>query len=191
MEYSEALDLIKQRLSANRYRHSLRVADTALILARRYAEDESWAYLAGILHDYARDLPPEQILSIAGRYDLIKLELESELPDLLHGPVAACLLPSEIVSIPAAVLQAISCHTMGSVQMNELDKILFLADMIEPGRCYPGVGELRREAFLDLDRAMLLALESSIRYCLETRKILHPLTVEVRNTFLKKVNGPG
>jgi HD superfamily phosphodiesterase len=74
MEYSEALDLIKQRLSANRYRHSLRVADTALILARRYAEDESWAYLAGILHDYARDLPPEQILSIAGRYDLIKLE---------------------------------------------------------------------------------------------------------------------
>lgn len=102
-----------------------------------------------------------------------------------------CLLPSEIVSIPAAVLQAISCHTLGSVQMNELDKILFLADMIEPGRCYPGVGELRREAFLDLDRAMLLALESSIRYCLETRKILHPLTVEVRNTFLKKVNGPG
>lgn len=191
MEHYQALDLIKQRLSPNRYQHSLRVADMALILARRYTEDESWAYLAGVLHDYARDLPPEQLLSIARQYGLIKQEIESELPELLHGPVAAFLLPNELATIPKAVLEAISCHTLGSVPMSKLDKILFLADMIEPGRCYPGVGELRREVLLDLDQAMLLALESSIRYCLDNGKILHPLSVEVRNTFLKKVNGVG
>ncbi len=191
MEHYQALDLIKQRLSPNRYQHSLRVADMALILARRYIEDESWAYLAGVLHDYARDLPPEQLLSIARQYGLIKQEIESELPELLHGPVAAFLLPNELATIPKAVLEAISCHTLGSVPMSKLDKILFLADMIEPGRCYPGVGELRREVLLDLDQAMLLALESSIRYCLDNGKILHPLSVEVRNTFLKKVNGVG
>ncbi|NLO21376.1 MAG: HD domain-containing protein [Syntrophomonadaceae bacterium] len=192
MEPNEALDLIKQRLSPNRYRHSLGVADTAVILARRYAEDESWAYLAGVLHDYARNLPPDQLLSIAGQHGLIKQQVELEVPDLLHGPVAALLLQNDMAAtIPKAVLEAIACHTLGSVQMSELDKILFLADMIEPGRCYPGVGELRKEAFLDLDRAMLLALESSIRYCLDTGKILHPLSVQVRNAFLKQVHGVG
>ncbi|KUG04263.1 hydrolase (had superfamily), yqek [hydrocarbon metagenome] len=188
MEASRALELIKAKLSNKRYQHSLQVADTAVKMARRYGLDESRANLAGILHDYARDLSEGELLNIAVSNNLIGNQVERDIPDLLHGPVGAFLLKQELGTKDTEILSAISHHTLGSVGMSDLEKVIFISDMIEPGRSYNGVEELRELAYKDLDAAMLTGLESSIRHCLDTGKILHPHTVVVRNCFLYKVN---
>ncbi len=187
MEASRALELIKAKLTNKRYQHSVQVANTAVKMAHRYGLDEFRAKLAGVLHDYARDLPEDELLGIAEENDLIKNGIERDIPDLLHGPVGAFLLNKELGIRDASILSAISHHTLGAVGMSNLDKVVFLADMIEPGRSYPGVDGLRELAYKDLDQAMLLGLESSIRHCLDEGKILHPYTVVVRNCFLHEV----
>ncbi len=188
MQADKALEIVRSRLSEKRYQHSHWVADTAVQMAKKFGIDESQAYLAGILHDYARDLQTGALLEIAEKNHLISHQVEREVPDLLHGPVGAFLLEKDLGLKDKEILSAIRHHTLGSLQMSDLGKIIFLADMIEPGRSYTGVAELRELAYIDLDQAMLSALESSIRHCLDSRKILHPETVVVRNCFLQKVN---
>lgn len=188
MEADRALELIKSKLSNKRYQHSVQVADTAVKMARRYGLDESRANLAGLLHDYARDLPAGELLNTAARNNLIGNSVERDIPDLLHGPVGAYLLEKEQGIKDSEILNAISHHTLGAVGMSDLEIVIFLADMIEPGRSYTGLAELRELAYIDLNQAMLSGLEGSIRHCLDTRKILHPQTVEARNCFLHKVN---
>ncbi len=188
MEADRARKLIKAKLSNKRYQHSLQVADTAVKMARRYGLDEYRANLAGLLHDYARDLSEEVLLETAAKNNLIGNQVERDIPELLHGPVGAFLLKQELEIKDTELLSAISHHTLGAVGMSDLEKVIFIADMIEPGRSYNGVAELRELAYKDLDKTMLLGLESSIRYCLDAGKTLHPQTVEARNSFLKKVN---
>lgn len=184
----QALDTISGRLSPRRYQHSLNVARTAADLAGHYGVDRDKAYLTGILHDYAKDLKPGELLHIAGENGLIDCEVERQVPDLLHAPVGACLLSRELGVEDREILEAVRVHTMGSLHMNTLDKIIFLADMIEPGRNqYPDLEHLRRLVYSDLDQAMLLGLDSTIRYCLDRRALLHPATVEVRNIYLQKI----
>jgi len=185
---SQAIDIISVRLSPRRCRHSMNVAQEAANLADHYGVDREKAYLTGILHDYAKDLKPDDLLLIAGENGLIDYEVERQLPDLLHAPVGAFLLKQELGIEDGEMLEAVRFHTMGSLQMSPLDKIIFLADMIEPDRdAYPDLERLRRLAFDDLDQAMLLGLDSTIRYCLDRRAVLHSRTVEVRNMFLQKV----
>lgn len=186
----QASDIILRRLSPRRYQHSLDVARTAADLADHYGVDRDKSYLTGILHDYAKDLKPAELLHIAGENGLIDCEVERQVPDLLHAPVGACLLQKELGVEDPEILKAVRAHTMGSLTMSTLDKIIFLADMIEPGRNqYPDLEYLRRLVFVDLDQAMLLGLDSTIRYCLDRRALLHPLTIEVRNIYLQKIKG--
>lgn len=185
MKVSEAKKIISSRLSPQRYQHSLQVAQTAREMAKFHGGDGDKAYLVGILHDYAKDLPADKLLACAGQQGLIEDEIENRVPDLLHAPVGACLLALEQGLDDPEMLEAVRAHTLGSVHMSTLDKIIFLADMIEPSRGqYPDLACLRRLCYLDLDAAMLLGLESTIRYCLERAKLLHPRTVEARNAFL-------
>ncbi len=188
MQADQAVEIIRLRLSKKKYQHSRQVADTAVQMARRFGIDESRTYLAGLLHDYARDLAANELLEIAEKNALISHQVEREVPDLLHGPVGAFLLEKDLLIKDEDILSAVRHHTLGAVPMTDLEKVIFIADMIEPGRSYTGVGELRELAFKDLDEAMLLGLESSIQHCLKAGKILHPITIEARNCFLQKVN---
>lgn len=180
--------LLARKLSPPRYRHSQGVASYAAELALKYRGEVGKAKLAGLLHDYARDLPDEELLTLAGKAGLITCEVERRLPVLLHGPVGAYLIQRELGLDDKEILQAISRHTVGSADMTLLDKIIYLADALEPGRRYPGVELLRRLAEEDLDKALLKALESSISYVLEKGQLLHPATVEARNYLLLKGN---
>ena len=188
IDAGQAIEIIRVRLSSRRYQHSLNVAQAASKLADRYGVDRDKAYLTGILHDYAKDLKADDLLVIAGENGLISSEVERQLPDLLHAPVGAFILKQELGIEDEEMLESVRVHTMGSLRMSPLDKIIFLADMIEPGRdMYPDLERLRRLAFDDLNQAMLLGLDSTIRYCLDRRAVLHPRTVEVRNMFLQMV----
>ena len=176
--------VLAARLPEKRYRHSLGVAATAARLASKNKVDPEQARLAGLLHDYARDLPGRELLALAAGAGLVTCELERRLPVLLHGPVGALLIKQDLGLTDRAILQAVARHTVGAVAMTTLDKIIYLADAIEPERRFPGVEELRRLASMDLDQALLKAFESSIFYLLGKGQPLHPATVEARNYIL-------
>lgn len=180
----EIINILKRRLSEHRFQHSLAVAWAASELAQIFAEDGDLAYKTGLLHDYAKGISAPDLIAIAVQNNLIEDELEKEVPDLLHAPVGAYLLQTELGVDDPLVLEAVKVHTMGSLTMSKLDKIIFLADMIEPGRDYPGQQRLDCLARHDLDQAMLFGLDTTIRYCLDQARILHPRTIMVRNHFL-------
>lgn len=179
------IDLIQRRLSKRRFQHSLQVARVAAEMAAHYGVDEDKAYITGLLHDYAKGVSGQELMQIAQDNGLIEDEMDLEIPDLLHAPVGAWQLRHELGIQDEEILQAVACHTTGALEMSELDKIIYLADMIEPGRDYPGLERLKCVAGRDLDRGMLLGLESTIRYCLEQGKILHPRTIAVRNYYVR------
>lgn len=183
----EALVVISTRLSSRRYNHSLQVAQVAREMAGHYGADPDKAYITGLLHDYAKGMPAPELLKIAVAHNLLEDEVDSLVPDLLHAPVGAFLLRSELAIDDEEVLQAVKKHTLGALRMSDLDKIIYLADMIEPGRDFPGLERLKCLAWRDLDEGMLFGLESTIKYCLDEHRILHPLTVRVRNYFLQEV----
>ena len=186
----EAIQIISARLSRHRLQHSLNVAQTARELARYHGADDSKAYLIGLLHDYAKNLLPQEILAVARSAALIEHDIENRVPDLLHARVGAYLLARDLHIEDEEILQAVRAHTLGSTNMGIMDKIIFLADMIEPSRTmYPDLERLRQLSPLDLDRAMLLGLESTIRYCLQRSRLLHPHAVEARNMFLLLLAG--
>lgn len=177
-------ELIERRLSKRRFQHSLQVAMVAEQMATHYGLDTEKAYITGLLHDYAKGVSGQELMQIARDYGLIEDEMDLEIPDLLHAPVGAWQLQHELGINDQEILKAVACHTTGALKMSELDKIIYLADMIEPGRDYPGLERLKCVSGRDLDHGMLLGLESTIRYCLEQGRILHPRTIAVRNYYL-------
>lgn len=186
----QAEGIIRRRLSEPRFQHSMGVAQTARRLAETYRIDSSRAYMAGLLHDYAKNLTGAQLLTIGRQAELINHLLEAEAPDLLHASVGAYLLETELGIKDTVLLEAVRVHTLGSSHMSTLDKIIFLADALEPGReSYPALEELRKLVWSDLDAAMLLSLDTTIIYCLQRRRLLHPQTVETRNAFLRQKQG--
>ncbi|WP_046498121.1 bis(5'-nucleosyl)-tetraphosphatase (symmetrical) YqeK [Syntrophomonas zehnderi] len=185
MNEAEIISRLENRLSSRRLQHSLEVARVARELASGYGVDPDKAYITGLLHDYAKGLDGSELLTIARAQFLLEDEVDTCIPDLLHAPVGAYLLETELGIDDTEILQAVKVHTLGALEMSALDKIIFLADMIEPGRDFPGLQRLQCLAERDLDRAMLFGLDSTIRYCLEQGRILHPLTIRVRNRFLQ------
>lgn len=187
MNESEIISILSNRLSPRRLQHSLEVARVAREMAQNHGIDPDKAYLTGLLHDYAKGMSGSELLTIASSQFLLADEVESRIPDLLHAPVGAYLLMTELGIDDTEILQAVKVHTLGALEMSTLDKIIFLADMIEPGRDFPGLERLQCLAGRDLDRAMLFGMDSTIRYCLEQSRMLHPLTIRVRNKFLDHI----
>ncbi len=187
MNQQEIINILSKRLSPHRLQHSLDVASVARDLAQTYGSDPDKAYTIGLLHDYAKGLSGSELLVIASEKLLLEDETERLVPDLLHAKVGAYLLEAELGINDPEILQAVRVHTLGSLEMSLLDKIIFLADMIEPGRDYPGMERLQCLAGRDIDRAMLFALDATIRFCLEQGRILHPRTITVRNKYLDNI----
>ena len=168
----------RQRLSAKRYGHTLRVANTAEDLARAHGLDPGRARLAALLHDAARELPSEEFLDLAEDLDLPVGEPERESPKLLHGPVAAGLARGKLGVEDEGVLEAIRDHTTGRAGMSPLSLVLYVADKIEPARDYPSVENLRRLARRDLRAAAAESLRRSIAHNEERGRPTHPASIE-------------
>lgn len=166
---------LRDFLPQSRYEHSLRVADEAGKLARHYGLDEAGARLAGLLHDVARDLSFDTLLTLAARFGLPVGPEEKIKPILLHAPVGAALLKNEWGIENEAVLKAVSLHTVAAPDMDDFCQLLYLADIIEPGRKkWPGFTALRDQSYRHLGRAMLLALKEDFTYFKANRKFIHP-----------------
>ena len=181
-------ELLKKRLTAKRYTHTVSVAQTAAKLAKMYEGDADQAYLAGLLHDYARDLSPTELLTIAQENELLTDHVEVVNPDLLHGVVGAFLLRQDGLVTDEVILRAIRYHTTGHPQMDNLGRIIYIADYIEPGRDFPGVDKLRTVTYKNLDYGVLAGLDHTMLYLLQSGAFIHPLSVAARNRMLEEVN---
>jgi predicted HD superfamily hydrolase involved in NAD metabolism len=164
----------RERLSEERYRHTVRVAETAERLARAHGLDPERIRLAALLHDTAREVGSGEFMRLAAKWDLPTGEPERASPKLLHGPVAAELARRELGVEDKEVLEAIGAHTTGCPEMGPLALALYVADKIEPARDYPSVERLRGLASRDLRSAAAEALRRSISHNELRGKEPHP-----------------
>lgn len=185
MDRAKALALVKEQLTDKRYEHTVGVMETAIQLAEKYGEDCKKAELAAIFHDYAKFRPKEEMekIIIAKNMSQQLLEFHSE---LWHAPVGAYLVQLEAGIHDEDILQAIRFHTTGNKNMNTLDKIVFLADYIEPGRKFPGVDDVRKVALENLNEAVVMALRNTIKFLLDKKQPVYPDTLETYNTLIRR-----
>lgn len=175
---------LTRQLRGERLAHTYRVLETARALGARYGADEGQVSVAALMHDYAKAMRPAELLEHARRRSLIVDPAEEAQPHLLHGPVAAALLEELGLVTDPAVRDAIRYHTTGRAGMSLLEKVIWLADYIEPGRSFPGVEAIRAEAEQALDLALLHALDNSIIYVIRRGWPLHLYSVHARNALL-------
>ncbi len=184
MTLQEMKKKLEETLSSKRFKHSIGVMDTAVKLAKKYDEDEDKAAIAGILHDCARNIEGQKVFEFCERYGIEVNYITRLQPQLLHGPIGAALARDVYGVDDEDVIKAIDCHTTGKENMTLLDKIVFIADYIEPGRKFHGVEEIRDLAYKDLDKAILLSLENTIRHILNKGILIHPDTINARNYII-------
>ena len=180
---------LQRRLKKSRFAHSIGVANTAVTLAKKFGVDETKAYVAGLLHDCAREFENDELPAQAERYGIEIGEVERAMPLLLHSYIGAKMIKKIYGVDDAEIEQAIYRHTVGAPNMTALDKIIYFADMIEPNRNYPGVENLR--ALVEtktLDEILLTALSESIIFVVQKNSLVHPDTVAARNFLLLNKN---
>ncbi|WP_150275029.1 bis(5'-nucleosyl)-tetraphosphatase (symmetrical) YqeK [Paenibacillus tepidiphilus] len=186
MEYSrEALmEAVSAQMPAKRWQHTLGVMETSVQLAERYGADPAVAETAAILHDVAKYWPVDQQRQIIEANGL-SAELLLYDKSLWHAEVGAFVAERDYGISDPEVLGAIRYHTSGRVGMTKLEKIVCLADYIEPGRSFPGVEEIRRLAGVSLEEGLVAGFDSTISLLLQKRQIIFPLTVLSRNDLVR------
>lgn len=177
-------DKLKSTLSEKRYKHSLGVCDEAVKLAEKYGADTEKAYTAGILHDCAKGYDIEEQIKLCQKYGVVLDDITLACKPVIHAPLGAKIAKAEYGVNDKDVLDAIMCHTVAKKNMSLLDKIIYIADMIEPMRDFDGVEELRKAAYENIDRAFILGLKQSIVFNAQKNKIIHPNTLSAWNYML-------
>ncbi len=177
---------LKQNVSSHRYEHSLGVANIAIYLANKHNVDEESAHIAALLHDYAKEFSKEQVEGYISKNNLIIDEIMSNTYQLLHGKIAAHIAKKQFDINNDDILNAIEYHTTGRKKMSKLEKIIYIADFMESATDHIDIEKLKKDAKQNLNKAVLLALDNTIKYVVSTGKLLHTDTVEARNTLLLK-----
>jgi predicted HD superfamily hydrolase involved in NAD metabolism len=180
------IDYLHINLREKRLAHSVSVSKTAVALAEKYGEDIEKARIAGLVHDCAKDMKDEHLIKLAIDHGIVIDEVCLNSPTILHGLVGS-IIAREVMGIEDEdILRAICYHTTGRKNMSTLEKIIYIADYIEPLRNFPGVSEVRTLCNLDLDAAVLMSLESSIIYVIDQKELLHTDTIDARNCLINK-----
>ena len=172
-------------LTPKRFKHTQGVAEEAAKLARHYGADEKKAYIAGLLHDCAKCIPNEDKLDLCRKYNIPLDPILIMLPDLTHSFLGAKIAETDYGVKDEDILNAIAYHTTGRTNMSLLEKIVYIADYIEPSRKqFDGLKEARDIAYKDIDKTMVLILKNTIKY--NKDKAIHPLSKEALNYYSKE-----
>lgn len=192
MEEAKFLSKLRQKVKkvqdSKRFEHTLGVEFTAAALAMKYGASIMDAQVAGVLHDCAKCLSDQERLKICEKHDIPVSEVERRNPFLLHAKVGAYLAETEYkVTDRPEILDAIRYHTTGREDMSLLEKIIFVADYIEPGRRHaPNLSEIRPLAFENLDSAVLRILEDTLVHLKETDGETDPMTERVYRYYVSR-----
>lgn len=185
LKREDILNQMQDTLSDFRYVHCLRVEKVARGLAAEYGGDVNRAGLAGLLHDYAKERDDQEFIDTIKKHDLD--------PDLLnynnaiwHGIVGAEIIKDELGIYDEDVLNAIRRHTVGSTNMTQVDKCVFVGDFIEPERDFPGIDEARAYAEKSLDAAVAFELKHSVQHLVDKNRTIYPATFVSYNYWIAK-----
>lgn len=172
---------IKEVLTDERFTHSIGVVRMAESLAKKHNEDKKKAYTAAILHDCAKNIDIETSLKKCEDYGVVLDENEIKNPLLIHAKLGEKIAEYEYGIKDEDILNAIKWHTVGRKGMSTLEKIIFVADMVEKGRTFPGVENLRKLAHEDLNKAVKECILNTIKFNEAKNKEIHPNAYEVIN----------
>ena len=165
-------EFIKVRLHEKRYRHTMGVVETATALADRYGADPDKTYIAALFHDACKNLDIEEMNSLVEKYHLDEVYIDK--PQLAHSKLAAEILQDKFGITDQDIINAVSYHTTGRANMGLLEKIIYVADYMEPNRDFPGVERLRELAVSDIDGALMLGLEMTLEHLRRQGSVLSP-----------------
>ena len=168
-----------------RVAHVIGVEEEAVKLAKFWGADPELARHAAILHDCTKYWKLEEQLQLCKKYGIVLDDLERQAIKLLHAKTGACIA-RYVFGEPDEVYEAIFWHTTGKADMSLLDKVLYMADYIEPNRVFEGVDRLRKLAYVDLDQAMLLGMDATIQEMEERGYLIHTNTWKARQWLLEQ-----
>lgn len=183
MDYTEILKWLKDNLNEKRYIHTLGTADCAKELAKQFGLNEDKAYLAGLLHDCAKCFPNEELLDIIHKHlDVEECEMLNY--KTLHAPVSAYIAETEFGITDKEILSAIRWHTLGKLDMSDFEKIVFIADKIEPNTRDKEYSDKIRELLVQengLNKALLKCYKETIKSLVKRDLKICLLTIEIYN----------
>lgn len=179
----ELMQEVQMHMSERRFQHVLGVEEMAVALAAKYGASEEKASIAALTHDYAKERPDEEFELIIQR-DGYNLDLLNYGNAIWHGLIGASMVQRELGIDDEEILEAIRLHTTGAKDMSLLDKIIYVADYIEPGRNFPGVKEARELALINLDEAVAYETKHTLQHLIEQEQQIYPKTIETFNHWV-------
>lgn len=189
MNNEEIRQKVETILPERRYQHTLRVVETAKKLAEKYGGNQEQVETAALLHDVAKFYEKERMEAILLNEPTISKDYLNYHISLWHAPVGAVVARDDFKINDTDILNAISYHTTGRVGMSLLEKLVFLADYIEPGRSFPGVDVVRQLSETNLDQAIALTLKNTVHYLVSRSSQVYPDTIHAYNEFIPKLGG--
>jgi predicted HD superfamily hydrolase involved in NAD metabolism len=187
LDAAEARAAVASRLGKRGYAHSIAVAGMAARLAEAYEMDPDEAYLAGLLHDWSRDEDVATLRDEAVRLGIDVTGVDDAVPYLLHARTGAAALRERFPALPDRIIEAVERHTFGGPGMTDLDRIVYLADVLEPGRDTPSARKLRAEiGRIRLGELYERAYAASLEQLVRGRRRIHPSTVEAWNSIIEE-----
>lgn len=186
LDLKKAQEHLKKQLGSERFSHCLRVSILAKKLAQFWKENQEKAEIAGLLHDCSRYAKGTDLIVEAKKYGLaIKPEYHME-PKLCHAPLAAKIAQKIYMVKDKDILNAIRYHTLGRKNMSLLEKIIYIADHMEPARNHLHVAVIRKMAYKNLDKAIAMSTSSMIEFLLREEKPIAKEALETRNYYMEK-----
>ncbi|GGN97083.1 bis(5'-nucleosyl)-tetraphosphatase (symmetrical) YqeK [Saccharibacillus kuerlensis] len=182
----QLIEDVSSQMPARRWQHTLGVMQSAIELAERYGADPVRAELAAIVHDVAKYWPVQRQAAVIAENGLNTDLLNYDAP-MWHSEVGAYVAEHEYGIEDREIIDAIRYHTSGREGMTLLDKIVCLADYIEPGRDFPGVDLIRKKAELSLEEGLIAGFDSTLRVLVERGQTIFPTTVLARNDLIRQL----
>lgn len=184
LSVEEIKKYLKENLKESRYKHTLGVCETAVQLAELNGVSVEKAEIASLAHDVAKNLSKEEMMNIINENNIELSNVEKENINLWHSIISPIVSKEKLGITDEDILDAVRWHTTGKEDMSVLTKIIYIADMIEPGRSFPGLEEIRKETFADLDKGVYIGLTHSIQFLLSKNLLIDENTIKARNYFL-------
>ena len=179
----ELISKLKASLSQERFEHCLRAEQCAIKLAKLNDYNLELASIAGLVHDYAKERSDSEF-----KKEIFQKNLDKSLLKwgnfIWHGEVGAEIIRDELNIKNKLVLDAVRNHTVGNVHMNTLDKIVYVADYIEPGRVFPDVDFARNIAFQNLDDAVKFETKHTLQYLMQANHKIYPEAILTYNKWV-------
>lgn len=177
---------LKKKLKKERFEHTVGVMYTAASLAMCYGADIQEALTAGLLHDCGKYCPAKDQIKLCDKYGIELTKSELDMPALIHAKLGAYLAEHEYGIKEQEILNAVTYHTTGRPGMSMLEKIIYIADYIEPNRReIPGLEEIRGIVFRDIDKAVCLSAERTVQYLRDGGSSIDPMTVSTYEFYRK------